>query len=124
MSDVYTLIANLDEVNVVLLLPSGGWRRNHRLSRLLINLVILGIYPEQIAANRCGQSSWLQIQRSEFDSRHYQIFWEFVGLERGPLSLMSTIEELLERKISGSGLESREYGVGIHHAHHATPLYP
>jgi hypothetical protein len=55
------------------------------------------------------QSSWLQIQRSGFDSRLYQIFWE-VGLERGPLSLVSTIEELLERKISGSGLESREYG--------------
>jgi hypothetical protein len=33
-----------------------------------------------------------------------------VGLERGPLSLVSTIEELLERKSSGSGLESREYG--------------
>jgi hypothetical protein len=33
-----------------------------------------------------------------------------VGLERGPLSLMSTIGELLERKSSGSGLESREYG--------------
>jgi hypothetical protein len=33
-----------------------------------------------------------------------------MGLERGPLSIMSTIEELLERKISGSGLESREYG--------------
>jgi hypothetical protein len=32
-----------------------------------------------------------------------------VGLERGPLSLVSTIEELLERKRSGSGLESREY---------------
>jgi hypothetical protein len=32
-----------------------------------------------------------------------------VGLERGPLSLVSTVEELLERK-SGSGLESREYG--------------
>jgi hypothetical protein len=28
----------------------------------------------------------------------------------GPLSLVSTIEELLERKSSGSGLESREYG--------------
>jgi hypothetical protein len=27
-------------------------------------------------------------------------------LERGPLSLMSTTEELLERKSSGSGLES------------------
>jgi hypothetical protein len=33
-----------------------------------------------------------------------------VGLERGPLSLVSTIEELLEWKSSGSGLENREYG--------------
>jgi hypothetical protein len=33
-----------------------------------------------------------------------------VGLERGPLGLVSTIEELLERKSSGSGIESREYG--------------
>jgi hypothetical protein len=33
-----------------------------------------------------------------------------VGLERGPLSLMSTNEELLGRKSSGSGLESRECG--------------
>jgi hypothetical protein len=33
-----------------------------------------------------------------------------VGLKRGPLSLVSTIEDLLERKISGSGLENREYG--------------
>jgi hypothetical protein len=29
---------------------------------------------------------------------------------RGPLSLVSTIEELLGRKGSGSGLENREYG--------------
>jgi hypothetical protein len=33
-----------------------------------------------------------------------------VGLERGPLSLVSTTVELLGRKCSGSGLESREYG--------------
>jgi hypothetical protein len=33
-----------------------------------------------------------------------------VGLERGPLSLVSTTEELLGRKSSGSGLESRDYG--------------
>jgi hypothetical protein len=32
-----------------------------------------------------------------------------VGLERGPLSLVSTIEELLERKSSSSGLENRNY---------------
>jgi hypothetical protein len=56
------------------------------------------------------QSSWLQIQRSGFDSRHYQFFREVVGLERGPLSLVSTIEELLGRKTIGSGVESWEYG--------------
>jgi hypothetical protein len=33
-----------------------------------------------------------------------------VGPERGPLSLVSIIEEILARKISGSGLEIREYG--------------
>jgi hypothetical protein len=33
-----------------------------------------------------------------------------VGLERGPLRLVSTTEELLGRKSSGSGLEIREYG--------------
>jgi hypothetical protein len=35
-----------------------------------------------------------------------------MGLERGPLSLVSKIEELLDRKSSGSGVESREYGRG------------
>jgi hypothetical protein len=57
-----------------------------------------------------GQSSWLQIQRSGFDSRRYQILWEVVRLERGPLTLVSTTEELLERKNSDSSLENREYG--------------
>jgi hypothetical protein len=57
-----------------------------------------------------GQGSWLQIQRSEFDSRRYQTLWEVVGLEQGPLSLVSTIEELLEWKSSGSGLENQDYG--------------
>jgi hypothetical protein len=33
-----------------------------------------------------------------------------VGLERGPLNLVSTTEELLERKSTGSCLENREYG--------------
>jgi hypothetical protein len=42
-----------------------------------------------------------------FDSRRYQIFWEVVGLERGPLSHVRIIEELLEWKSSGFGLENR-----------------
>jgi hypothetical protein len=57
-----------------------------------------------------GQRSFLQIQRSGFNSRRYQIFWEVVGLERGPLSLVSTIEVLLERQSSGPGLGNREHG--------------
>jgi hypothetical protein len=45
-----------------------------------------------------------------FDFRHYQIFWEVVGLERGPLSLVSTTEELPGSNSSCSCQESREYG--------------
>jgi hypothetical protein len=55
-----------------------------------------------------GQGSWLQIQRSEFDFWRYQIFWEVVGLERGPLSIVCKFVDLLEIKFSGSGLESRD----------------
>jgi hypothetical protein len=47
-----------------------------------------------------GESSWLQIQRSGFYSWRYEILWEVVGLERSPLSLMSTTEELRERKVA------------------------
>jgi hypothetical protein len=57
-----------------------------------------------------GQCSWLQIQKSGFDSRCYQIFWEVVGLIWDPLSLMSTTEEPLERKSRSYGLEMREHG--------------
>jgi hypothetical protein len=52
---------------------------------------------------------WPQIQRSGFDSSRYQTFRKAVGLERGPFSLVGTIEELLDRKSSDSGLENREY---------------
>jgi hypothetical protein len=59
------------------------------------------------------QSSWLQIQRFGFDSRGYQIFWEVVGLKRGPLSLVSIIEELLKEKIAAENTT-----VGIRHDDH------
>jgi hypothetical protein len=68
-----------------------------------------------------GQSSWLQIQRSGFDSQRYQIFWEVVGLQRGSLSLVSTIEELLEWKSSGSCLEILNYSGRDPPRWHATP---
>jgi hypothetical protein len=71
-----------------------------------------------------GQSSWLQIKRSGFDSRCYQIFREAVNLERGHLSLVSTIEELLGRNSSGSGLENQEYGLWIRCTDHTTSSTP
>jgi hypothetical protein len=43
-----------------------------------------------------------------FDSRHYQIFREVVGLERGPLSDYNW--GAIWKKSSCSGLEIREYG--------------
>jgi hypothetical protein len=56
------------------------------------------------------------------DSRPYQMFWEVVGLERGPLIIVKITEELLEWKSSGSGSrKSRLTAVGIRCADHTTP---
>jgi hypothetical protein len=44
-----------------------------------------------------------------------------VGLERGPLSLMSTIEDLIGSKSSESGLDTEITAVGVRCADHATP---
>jgi hypothetical protein len=71
-----------------------------------------------------GQSSWLQIQMSGFDFQRRHIFWEVMGLERGPLSLVSTTGELLGRESCGSGLETEITAVRIHRADYATTLYP
>jgi hypothetical protein len=46
-----------------------------------------------------------------------------VGLKRGPLSLVSKIEELLEGKSSGSVLENRDYGRRGSAALATTPIY-
>jgi hypothetical protein len=44
-----------------------------------------------------------------------------MSLERGPLSLVSTIEQLPGKKSSDSGLEAEITAVGIRYADHATP---
>jgi hypothetical protein len=71
------------------------------------------------------QSSWLQVQRSGFGSQCYQILGEVVGLKRGPLSLVGTLEELLGRKSSGSGIKKTENtALGNRHADHAALTSP
>jgi hypothetical protein len=44
-----------------------------------------------------------------------------VGLERGPLSLVSTTEELLERKVAAPVYKTKNTAVGISHADHVPP---
>jgi hypothetical protein len=60
--------------------------RNVRLQKLLImQVVFVGV----------------RLSTPGFDSRHYQKK-KVVGLERGPLSLVSTTEELLDSKVAAS----------------------
>jgi hypothetical protein len=59
-----------------------------------------------------GRSSGLQIHRSGFDSRRKHIFGEVASLERGPLNLVTTIEELLRINSKCSCPENREFGRG------------
>jgi hypothetical protein len=80
------------------------WVRSKSLGRWYINTSIM--FLDRL----CGLVVRVPGYRSRgpgFDSRRYQIFWETVGLEQGPLSLVRIIEELLEWKSSGSGLENR-----------------
>jgi hypothetical protein len=46
-----------------------------------------------------------------------------VGLERGPLSLVSTTEELLDRKVAAPVYKTENTALGIRHADHVTPSF-
>jgi hypothetical protein len=59
-----------------------------------------------------GQSSWLQIRRSQVRFPELPHFFRSSGSRTGPLSFVSTIEDLLGRNSSGSCLEIREHGCG------------
>jgi hypothetical protein len=60
------------------------------------------------------------MRRPGFDSRHYQKK-KGVGLERGPLSLVSTTEELLDRKVTAPVYKTEITAVGIRHADQVAP---
>jgi hypothetical protein len=44
-----------------------------------------------------------------------------VGLELGPLSLVSTTKKLLDRKVAALVYKTENTAVGIHHANHVAP---
>jgi hypothetical protein len=77
--------------------------------KVVLSICLLGSLSE-IQDRFCGLVVRVPGYKSKgpgFGSRRYQIFWEIVGLERGPLSLMMIIEGLLETKSSDSSLENR-----------------
>jgi hypothetical protein len=67
---------------------------------------------QQLKADRlCGlvvRVSGYRYGGPEFDSWRFQVFWEAVGPQRGPLSLVRTTEELLGINSSGFGQENRD----------------
>jgi hypothetical protein len=65
-------------------------------------------------------TSWLQIRRPVFDSCHYQKK-KLVGLERGPLSLVSTTEELFGKKVAAPVYKTENTALGIRHGDHVAP---
>jgi hypothetical protein len=54
-----------------------------------------------------------------FDSRALQK--RVVGLERDPLSLVSTTEHLLDRKVAAPVYKTENTAVGIRHTDHVAP---
>jgi hypothetical protein len=97
---------------MILLLPFRPILGHHRPATNFPNFYSLSDHLKRPPLWSSRQSSCLQIQRSGFDSRRYQISWKVEGLERGPLSLVSTTEGILERKSSGSSLENQDYDRG------------
>jgi hypothetical protein len=47
---------------------------------------------------------------------------QVVGLERGPLSLVSTTEELLDKKVAAPVYKTENTAVGIRHTDHVAPF--
>jgi hypothetical protein len=88
----------------------GAWHQDGLAAKLSVVMWLwLWLFLDRLCSLLVGVPGY-RFRGPGCDSRGYQIFWEIVDLERGPLSLVSTTEELLGRKSSGSCPEIREYG--------------
>jgi hypothetical protein len=82
------------------LVPTVGDRVVSHCQCILFLLLLVGVVVVGPPLWSSGHSSWL-IRRPGFHFRHYQKK-KVVGLERGPLSLVSTTEELLDKKVAAA----------------------
>jgi hypothetical protein len=73
-------------VSVFLIVMNGATKEDQTHNITIIILYILSIVRSPLWSS--GRSSI-----SGFDFQRYQIFWKVMGLERGPLSLVSIIKE-------------------------------
>jgi hypothetical protein len=93
------------------------WNKTLLIEKTIDLILILRIFPNHISlfwnwrSHFCSRLEFVEsfdhlcglvVRGPGFYSQHYQIFWEAVGPEWGPLSLMSITEELLELKSSSS----------------------
>jgi hypothetical protein len=85
---------------------TSRWRMQHfRTVVSSMEMFLYIIFLRLKADRRCGlvfRVSGYRYRGPGFDSRRRPIFWVAVGLERGSIRLVRTIEELLGRNISGS----------------------
>jgi hypothetical protein len=101
---------------------------DHNTSRVLVLIADRGHSKTQVTHGQPTAEGYTHNKQAHItsrqSSRRYQIFWEVVGLERGPLSLVSTTEELLDRKVAAPVLKTEITALGISRADYATSLYP
>jgi hypothetical protein len=89
------------------------------IGRLLQGTVIVSLHGMHLVVLHNSVSI---VKDPGFDSRRYQIFWEVVGLEQVPLSLVRITEELREWKSRGFGSRKPTLtAVAIRYAYHASP---
>jgi hypothetical protein len=94
----------------------GGYHRSCKSAAAVIVSGVPWVLDGSVGVKQSFVNSWSAVVRVSgyrsrdpwLDSRPYQIFWEVGGLERGSLSLVRTVEDLLEWKSMGSGLEFRD----------------
>jgi hypothetical protein len=99
------LAITLPNITISTIKSKELWFLNKYSWKWMLNLIF-----GTITLSRYGSPLWSSGQEFLATDPEVRLFWGVVCLERGPLSLLSTVEELLERKNGASGQGNRECG--------------